>query len=213
MRLHWMMLLPPVLVAAQSAIPPAYVEGVLLERDPQTISGEFSVRLPDDQVYRFLFNAKTAVDRNHQPMDVSRMQLGERIAVISEDIDGSLLHFARTIHVLFPAPPKPEISQRSNREYFNSADREPSFDRFIFATSSGVAGVVSRINPDRVILHTRTGDQTILLRPDTRYFDDGSAVAASALKPNMRVYIRTGRTLYNEMEAYQVVWGEILQPR
>jgi len=29
----------------------------------------------------------------------------------------------------------------------------------------------------------------------------------------MRVFVRAGRTLYNEIEAYQVIWGRILQPR
>jgi hypothetical protein len=64
------------------------------------------------------------------------------------------------------------------------------------------------------VLHTRGGgDQTILLRQDTRYLQDGEMVGSSELKPNMRVFIRAGKTLYNEVEAYQVIWGEILEPR
>lgn len=213
MRLRWPLLVLPVILAAQTAAPPAYVQGVLLERDPQTASGEFSLRVPGDQVFRFLFNEKTAVDRDQQPIDVSRLQPGEDLEVISDEIDGSWLRFARTIHVLSsPAPPKPALESRQ-RAYRFSADRMAPLDRLIPATSVGVAGVVFRINRERVVLHTRSGDQTILLRPDTRYIEDGGVVGSSDLKPNMRVYVRTGRTLYNEMEAYQVVWGQILEPR
>jgi hypothetical protein len=38
-------------------------------------------------------------------------------------------------------------------------------------------------------------------------------VEPADLKPNMRVFVRAGRNLYNEVEAYQVIWGTILMPR
>ena len=76
------------------------------------------------------------------------------------------------------------------------------------------AGVVFRLNSQRVILHTReAGDLSILLRKDTRYLADGQLVDADSLKPNMRVFVRAGKDLYNEVEAYQVIWGTILSPR
>ena len=71
-----------------------------------------------------------------------------------------------------------------------------------------------RLNSQRVILHTReAGDQSIQLRKDTRYLADGQLVDADSLKPNMRVFVRAGKDLYNEVEAYQVIWGTILSPR
>ena len=76
------------------------------------------------------------------------------------------------------------------------------------------SGVVFRLNGERAVLHTReTGDQSILLRADTRYLHDGVTVDAKDLKPNTRVYIRAGKNLYDEVEAYQIVWGSILTPR
>ena len=50
------------------------------------------------------------------------------------------------------------------------------------------------------------------LRQDTRYLRDGEVVDANDLQPNMRVFVRAGRTFYNELEAYQVIWGRILMP-
>ncbi len=213
MRLRWLLFVSPVVLWAQGAVPPAVVQGILLERDPQVASGEFSVRVPGDQVFRFLFNAKTSVDRGRQPIDVARLQPGEEVEVISDEVERSLLRFARIVHVLSSPPPPKPLSQSRLRPYRYSADRElPLLDRPIPLASEALAGVVFRVNSQRVVLHTRAGDQTILLRPDTRYVEDGSVVGSTDLKPNMRVYIRAGRTLYNEMEAYQVVWGEILEP-
>jgi len=37
-------------------------------------------------------------------------------------------------------------------------------------------------------------------------------VEPDALKPNTRVFVRAGKDIYGEIEAYQVIWGAILQP-
>jgi len=74
--------------------------------------------------------------------------------------------------------------------------------------------VVFRLNSQRVVLHTRAaGEVSILLRPDTRYLADGQLVDAGWLKPNMRVFVLAGQDLYDNTEAYQVIWGKILSPR
>ena len=61
----------------------------------------------------------------------------------------------------------------------------------------------------KFVLHTREGDLTLLLRNDTRYLAEGQVVDVAELKPNMRVFVRAGKDLYNEVEAYQVIWGSI----
>jgi len=61
-------------------------------------------------------------------------------------------------------------------------------------------------------LRTRVdGEKLILLRQDTRYIGDGQRVGADGLKRNTRVFVRAGRNLDNDVEAYQVVWGGIGQ--
>jgi hypothetical protein len=73
--------------------------------------------------------------------------------------------------------------------------------------------VIYRINAEKLVLHTRAdGDLNILLRKDTRYLQDGQVVEPEELKPNTRVFVNAGKDLYNEVEAYQVVWGKILEP-
>lgn len=203
-----MFLFLPMVLAAQNAPSEAVVRGTLLERDSQTAAGEFSVRVADHQVFRYRFDTKTQVERDQQTIDVARLQPGDNVEVVCDAGQQAPLRYARAIHVLSaPHPPRP-VSRARPRVY-----RDP-IDRLNSSSTLAVSGVVFRLNADRMILHTRVqGDQTVILRQDTRYVQDGDAVQANDLKPNTRVFVRVGRTLYNELEAYQVVWGQILMPR
>ena len=87
-------------------------------------------------------------------------------------------------------------------------------DRSLPAGTLTYAGVVFRVSGERLVLHTREGgDQSILLRKDTRFLENGESVEAETLKPNMRVFVRAGKDLYDQVEAYQVIWGSILDPK
>jgi len=196
----------PVALFAQTQTAAYQVRGVLLERDAQTVSGEFSVRVADNQVFRFQFDGKTQVERDQQSIEVARLQPGDSVEVAT-DSQGAALRYAGSVRVLpSPAPPLMVSAGRVRTL------RNP-IDRIIPAGTLAISGVVSRLNQERVILHTRaSGDQTILLRQDTRYVDNGDVVEQTDLKPNMRVFVRAGKTLYNEIEAYQVIWGQILRP-
>ena len=206
-KFRMLLFLPTVLLTAQTPQSAALVRGTLLERDAQTTAGELSVRAADNQVFRYQFDAKTYVERDEQTIDVSRLRPGEMVEVVSDGTPAPPLRYARTIHVLPVAPPVRPSSQGRVR-----ANRGP-IDRVVPYGALALAGVVFRLNADRVVLHTRQGgDQTILLRQDTRYLRDGEVVDANDLQPNMRVFVRAGRTLYNELEAYQVIWGRILMP-
>ena len=208
MRLFALMaLLAATLPAQPVATSPAFLRGVLLERDPQTATGEFSVRGENSQVHRYRFDRKTYVERDSQMIDVARLRPGEKIEVISDTIPGYALRYARTVHVVEDAPPvraarvPPRV--RSLRDFA---------ERIAPAGDLNYSGVVSAVSPSRLVLHTRAGDQSLSLRADTRYMQDGELVEAAALRPNMRVFVRAGKDLYGELEAYQVVWGRILDP-
>ena len=76
------------------------------------------------------------------------------------------------------------------------------------------SGVVLRVNPEIIVLHTKTDPEKIVrLRQDTRYLDSGSPCTRSTLLVNTRVFVRAGRNLDDEVEAYQVIWGEIPGPK
>jgi hypothetical protein len=75
-------------------------------------------------------------------------------------------------------------------------------------------GIVIEKTADKLVLRMRDrSEKTFHLRPDTDFFEDGRAVEAPALRLNTRVFVRAGLGLMDELEAYTVIWGEIVDPR
>jgi hypothetical protein len=191
---------------AQTPENAALVRGVLLECDAKP-AGELSIRTIDHQVLRYQFDRKTYAEREDRLIEAARLLPGEQVEIVSDRMPGSVLRYARTIHVIEPkAPPRP-LSPNRLRPY------NPRLDT-VRTGNLTYSGVVYRLNPSRVMIHTReTGDLAIQLRADTRYLQNGIIVQAADLKPNTRVFIRAGKDVYNEIEAYQVIWGNILEPQ
>jgi hypothetical protein len=207
MRLSGVLMLAAWVSAAQTPQSAALVRGVLLECDRQVASGQFSVRLPDNQVFRYEFDKKTYVEREEQLIDVPRIHPGEKVEVLSDSLPGSVLRYARTVHVLDNVPAR----RPPNPNRFRSANRLAE-ERVPTGTLT-YSGVVFRISGERLALHTRDGgEQSLLLRKDTRFLQNGEIVDPATLKLNMRVFIRAGKDLWDQVEAYQVIWGKILEP-
>jgi len=135
------------------------------------------------------------------------LKTGELVEVVADRLPGIALRYARTVHVVEPARPVRPESLGRLRMYRSPIEHLAPLGSLTFS------GVLFRVNEQRIEVHTRDGgDKTFLLRLDTRYLDGGNAVDAATLKPNMRIFVRAGKDLYGELEAYQVIWGSILQP-
>ncbi len=205
--------------AAQSPPAPnagrALVYGVIIERDTLPAGGQLAVRLPSHEVLRYRFDAKTYVVRNDALIDVPGILPGQSVEVLSDAVPGSPLRYARDIHVLDDAAPtvaaeapKPLPMVPVSRQPYTAFD-----DTFLFTGDLTFSGVVARITADRLVLHTRAGEQAFEVRRDTRFLDDGAVAAAADLKPNTRVFVKAGKGVYGQVEAYQVIWGDILAPK
>jgi hypothetical protein len=202
------LLLVAIPLLAQQSAPIGLVHGSLLECDPGS-HGELTMRTADNQVFRFLFDSNTYFEREQQPASAARLEKGDWLEIVSDKSPKGPLRYARTVQVIErPAPGHVRRRAALLRAYRSAA--EEIFPRGDLTFS----GVVERLNAERMVLHTRgNGREWILLRPDTRYLENGQQVEASALEPNMRVFVRAGKNLDNQVEAYQVVWGQILEPR
>jgi hypothetical protein len=215
MRALPLLLLFPLIGVSQSIAPPPLLRGVLLECDAQVGAGEFSLRAADNHVFRYQFDRKTYVERESRSIDIARLNPGDTVEVVSDATPGSLLRYARTIHVV-EEPPRPAQSLGRVRmprpgAAATSSTLPSAVERLSSASTLSFSGVIFRLSPDRLVLHLRTGDdQTILLRKDTRFLQDGEVVEFADLRPNMRVFVRAGKDLYQQTEAYQVIWGVIL---
>jgi hypothetical protein len=217
MRLWGLVFLGAGLFAADPPPQSAPVLGVLLERDAQPASGQFSIRLDTNEVLRYRFDAGTAVERNLQSIDVPRLKPGEKLEIVSDPLPGLVLRYARTVRVIAEPPPVPgprpqRPASLLSRTRSAAADRMAE-DRMLPVGNITYAGVVSRMTGDRLVLHTRDGrEQSVLLRRDTRYLLNGDLVDPATLKLNTPVFVRAGKDLWDQVEAYQVIWGQILSP-
>jgi hypothetical protein len=211
MRFALLALLIPPFAAAQTPGPPggAALTGTVLERDPQTASGEFSVRTATSQVFRYRFDSHTAVDRDSKAIDVARLRPGDRVEVISDQPPGAALRYAIAIHALAADPARRATAEARARLFSSEADR------MALSGDLSLTGVVSRISGARLTLRLRDGrEQALTLRRDTSYIAGGQRVDVTALKPATLVFVQAGRSLFDgEVEAYSVVWGAIMQPQ
>lgn len=184
------------------------IRGVLIACDDPAPAGEFCLRARN-QVYRFSFDAKTYVEREEQRVAMSDLQKGDTIEVVADRDASVAVRYARTIHVI-EAPHRPRSAALPAR----SRSYRPNLMDFLAPRGNlTYAGVIARLTADSLVLHTRLeGDKTIVLRADTRFLESGTMVEAEDLKPNTRVFVRAGKNLDDQIEAYQVIWGEILQP-
>lgn len=182
------------------------LRGVLLECDAGA-DGEFAIRGPGSEVILYRFDAKTRVERNGMTAALQLLRPGEEIEVSSSPIADSPLRYATLVTALERVAP-PAIA-RVPRKPANPISADLLFPRGDLTFS----GVVSYLKDGRLILRTQNGaEQTITLRRDTRYLAGGGIAAASDLKANMHVFVRAGKGLFGDTEAYQVIWGAYLQP-
>ncbi len=194
--------------AASAAAPPGIVRGDLLECEVGQGSGELSIRTASHQVFRFTFDPKTYFERDKERIAAGQLRPGDLVEVVSDTLPGSLLGYARTVHVLDRRPAARRPAARRRLPVWRS-----TLDSILPRGNLTFAGIVSRLDDGSMVLRTRRdGEQVILLREDTRFVDNGVEVAATELVLNLRVFVRASKNFENDLEAHQVVWGEILAP-
>jgi hypothetical protein len=145
------------------------------------------------------YDALSILQLSRQRISVAKLEPGDPVEIITDHKPGSPDCYIRMLQVIPPGPPPRSVNAVAQRTTFDL----PRGDRT-------VSGVVIRCDSRSMTLRTRDGEQTLLLRKDTRYLGDGAQQDAGALAVNTRVFVRAGRNLEGGIEAYQVMWGEIL---
>lgn len=201
----WAGALFAIALSAQGPAPEGVVRGTLVDWDRRPI-GELSVRVRDHHVVCFRFDGKTSIDRDGRRADLTRLRKGDVVEVASEPGPNSMLRWARSVVVV-------AVGSQPHNTRAQLTERSSLLDDLFPRGDLTLAGVVTRLIPGLMQLRTRSrGYAEILLREDTRYIGDGQETRYSGLKVNARVFVRAGRNLDDRVEAYQVMWGDILVP-
>jgi len=146
------------------------------------------------------YDSLSYLELSRNRITVAKLEPGDPLEILTDHKPGSRDCYIRMLQVIPPGPPPSRATVRP--VVTRPAFERPRGDRT-------VSGVILSNNGRSIRIRTREGEQTLLLRKDTRYLADGAPQEAAALTVNTRVFVRAGRNLEGGVEAYQVVWGEI----
>jgi len=146
------------------------------------------------------YDSLSYLELSRNRITVAKLEPGDPLEILTDHKPGSRDCYIRMLQVVPPGPPPSRMTT-------TAALTRPSFERP--RGDRTVSGVIIGNNGRSIRIRTREGEQTLLLRKDTRYLGDGAPQDAAALTVNTRVFVRAGRNLEGGIEAYQVAWGEI----
>lgn len=216
MRATLLLLLSSVVWAQDNSLF-SVLHGNLLEWDANTTQGQLSVRGADNNVQRCLFDEKSYFEKSGTKISATQLTKGLELEIVADRNGPQGRCYARAIRVTPPANPQ-TAAMRERQALLRSIPLSSygyssALESLLPRGNLTFAGVVTRLNGDSMVVHTRgNGDKSFNLRRDTRYLHGGSPTVSTALQVNDRVFIRAGKNFEDELEAFQVVWGEILRP-
>ena len=149
------------------------------------------------------YDSLSILQLSRERITVAKLEAGDSVEIITDHKPGSRDCYIRMLDVVPPAPPPTRVKP--------VAATRPTFD--LPHGDRTISGVIIRRDARSLTIRTHDGEQTLLLRRDTRYLGDGAQQDAGAALVNTRVFVRAGPNLYGGIEAYQVMWGEIVGVR
>ena len=153
------------------------------------------------------FDIRTGMERDGQRIEAAALAVGDRLEMVTDNRPGGC--YIRTVHVLDVPVQNQGPGRRPSmkREYSNATER------FAPRGDMTATGLVVELSDAWITIRTRgEGNKQFLLRHDTRFVGDGMRTVREALARGTRVFLRAGRNFEGVVEAYQVIWGEILKP-
>jgi hypothetical protein len=191
---------------AQEIAPIGIVRGALTSCDVTHLT----IHDEDNHTFRFVTDGRTFIERDHQRVTCAKLGVGDKMEIVSDRSSEPGARYARMASVMnFEARqrPRPVILPRAPLQ------RDSPTLRFAPRGNITFSGIVLRMEKTGLLLRTRAdGEKWILLNRDTLFREDGIQVESSYLSSTTRVFVRGGASLDGEIQAYEVVWGEILSP-
>ena len=188
------------------------LKGEITEWTVRGLVGEMAIRQRDNHVFRCQVVTETYITRETMRVTPVGVKPGDHAEIITDWREGSSRCIALTIYLRGPEVPFRQGTSELTRAPAATTSR-PIFDGLLARGNLAFSGIVQLVEQNRLTLWTREyGVKAFALRPDTVFSDQGRKVDSKTLIPQTRVYVRAGRSYEGDLEAYQVVWGEIRTP-
>lgn len=195
------MVLAPLGSAAE--MPSGIFRGKLADLEGTSTAGAFNATDATGAAYSCAYDARSYFELNKSRVVATKLQTGDPLEVVADRKPGMGACYARIVHVL--------ALQVAGLRAGAAPARPPRVSEFLPQRGDrSLAGVVVQLQGSRMTLKTRDGERPLVLRPDTRFLADGVRVNAEEVPRNTHVFVRAGRNVYGQIEAFQVVWGEIV---
>jgi hypothetical protein len=194
-------------IAAQENAPIGILRGDLVEWSGTPRAGWLTFRTADNRILECSFDERTWFEHENERIIISGMKAGDHLELVADRQPPSTRCYARTVQILDAKIPRRNAAGKPRLQLHNTATEllAPRGDMTF-------SGIVLVMNGNWLTLRTRDkGKQVLLLRPDTRYLGGGLPLERSNLDPQTRVFVRAGRNLDGDVEAYTIVWGDILE--
>ena len=182
-------------------MPKGLFRGQMVSWEGSPLKGVLLARTATGSVEGCGYDSLSFLELSRQRITVAKLEPGDPLEIITDHKPGSRDCYIRMLQVVPPS--RPSSRAKPPVPAFRPTLDLPHGDRTI-------SGVIIRRDGKSITLRTHEGEQTVLLRKDTRYVGDGAQQDATAALVNTRVFVRAGPNLYGAIEAYQVMWGEIV---
>ena len=186
-------------LCAAADMPKGLFHGHMVSWEGSPVKGVLLARSAAGIVQGCGYDSLSILQLSRRRVPVTKLEPGDPLEIITDHKPGSRDCYIRMLDVVPPAGPPRRVKP--------AAAARPTFD--LPHGDRTISGVIIRRDARSITLRTHDGEQTLLLRKDTRYLGDGAEQDASAAMVNTRVFVRAGPDLYGAIEAYQVMWGEI----
>jgi hypothetical protein len=184
----------------QREVVPPIVSGTLILAE----GGVLEVKRATGSAVRCGFDTHTWIEQDRKRLSLTALEPGVPVEILTDLRAGRC--YTRTVRIVPAGTPlnarRPMTPVRSIIE--NIYPRG----------NLTFGGVVIRRSPTVLVVRTRTEPEKIVrLREDTRFLDSGTPATSADVAVNTRVFVRAGKNFENDIEAYQVIWGEIAGPK
>lgn len=199
---HFAVLLTSAALFGQEASP-GLIRGTLAQAE----GGLLEIRQASGASVRCGFDSHTWIERDRKRLQMDALESGAAVEAVTDTRAGRC--YTRTLRLVPAAALLTPVARRAALSPARSAI-ESIYPR----GNLTFAGVVIRRSPTLLVLRTRTEpEKAVRLREDTRFLDSGLPATSADVAVNTRVFIRGGKNFENDLEAFQVVWGQIEGPQ